>query len=83
MLTLQLERIGDRIALILDETACAALNAREGDLVHLRRTPEGALALDGPDADYESRHERSRAFLKRYRRILDAYTPGPEDAAQS
>ena len=74
MATARLEKIGDKVGLILDEAACAALNAREGDVVHLRRTAEGELTLDGPDADYESRHERSRAFLKRYRRILDTYT---------
>jgi len=76
MITVQLERIGDRVGLILDEAACAALNAREGDLVHLRLTPEGGLTLEGPDADYDSRHGRGRAFLRRYRRALDAIT-GP------
>jgi hypothetical protein len=74
MTTARLERIGDRVGLILDEAACADLNVREGDVVHLHRTPEGALAVDGPDSDYESRHERGRAFLKRYRRNLDAVT---------
>jgi hypothetical protein len=74
MTTARLEQIGDRVGLILDDEACAALQANVGDIVHLRRTPEGELVLDGPDADYDSRHGRGRAFLKRYQRSLQVFT---------
>lgn len=74
MTTARLEKIGDRVGLILDEETCAALHASIGDVVHLHRTPAGELVLDGPDADYDSRHGRGRAFLKRYQRSLQVFT---------
>ncbi|HEY3694994.1 hypothetical protein [Phenylobacterium sp.] len=82
MITLQLEVVGDRVGIILDEAARAALNAEAGDHVHLRRTPEGELTLERAGADYQDRHERSRAFLKRYRRSLDVYSSPQDGAAQ-
>jgi hypothetical protein len=72
MATARLEKIGDKVGLILDEAACAALDARIGDTVQISRTvPAGDQ--EAHDADYDSRHERGRAFLKRYRKSLDVY----------
>jgi hypothetical protein len=80
MITLQLQTLGDRLGIILDDAACAALNLQAGDHVHLRHTPEGGLTLERAGADYEERHERSRAFLRRYRRSLEVFA-SPQDGA--
>jgi hypothetical protein len=73
MTTARLEKIGDKVGLILDEAACAALDARIGDTVQISRTIEADQGQDAHDADYDTRHERGRAFLKRYRKSLDVY----------
>jgi hypothetical protein len=78
MVTLQLEVVGDRIGIFLDKAACEALSAQAGDHVHLRRTPEGELVMERVGADYEDRHGRGRAFLKRYQRSLEVFTAPPE-----
>jgi hypothetical protein len=80
MITLQLETVGDRLGVMLDAAACAALNLQVGDHVHLRRTPEGELTLELAGAAYEERHGRGRAFLRRYRRSLDVFA-SPQDGA--
>ena len=89
MITLQLEVVGDCVAIVLDETARAALNIQVGDHVHLRRTPEGEIALERAGADYEDRHERSRAFLKRFAcadglaRLLEGRLAGAPQSQQT
>jgi hypothetical protein len=73
MATARLEKIGDQVGLILDEAACAALGAHIGDTVEISRTIEADPASDVHDADYDTRHERGRVFLRRYRKSLDVY----------
>lgn len=73
MATARLEKIGDQVGLILDEAACTALGARIGDTVQITRTIEADHGPDAHDADYDNRHERGKAFLKRYRKSLDVY----------
>ena len=75
MVTLQLEVVGDRVGIFLDQPACETLGVQAGDHVHLRRTPEGELVMERAGADYEDRHGRGRAFLKRYQRSLEVFTP--------
>jgi hypothetical protein len=83
MVTLQLEVVGDRVAIFLDKAACDTLQVQTGDLVHLRHTPEGELVMERAGADYEDRHGRGRAFLKRYQRSLEVFAPPSEGAARS
>ena len=78
MVTLQLEVVGDRIGIFLDKAACEALAVQAGDHVHLRRTPDSELVMERAGADYEDRHGRGRAFLKRYQRNLEVFTPPQE-----
>ena len=73
MIALKLERVGDRLGVILDETARAELRAEVGETVYLLRSAEGGLVAEVPEAGQDDgRHERGRAFLKRYQKTLDA-----------
>lgn len=68
MIALKLEQVGDRLAVVLDEAACAALHAKAGDTLLLQNASEA----EPQDVGFDSRHERGRAFLKRYQRNLGA-----------
>lgn len=68
MVTLRVELIGDRVGVLLDEAARASLNVAVGDSVSLRPAAEETLAPK--EIGDDGRHERGRAFLKRYRRAL-------------
>ena len=71
MISCKLERVGGRLALVLDEDAVQALNARVGDVLHLEPTPQGALQVVERGTWTEDTHARGRAFLKRYRRTFE------------
>ncbi len=71
MISLKLEQIGDRVALVLDEAALAALGAHVGDTLHLQPAANGALHVAVHETGAEDAHARGRAFLKRYRRTFD------------
>jgi anaerobic selenocysteine-containing dehydrogenase len=63
MIALKVEKIGDRLAVVLNDDAVAALHLKEGDTVHLE-APNGAA---GGDASWMGDpHARGRAFLRRY-----------------
>ena len=67
MVALKVEKLGDRLAVVLDEEAQAVLRLKEGDTVHLEAAaPGGASWKDDP-------HARGRAFLRRYNKNLSAY----------
>jgi hypothetical protein len=69
MISLQVELIGDRVGVILDEGARAALNVQVGDRVTVASTAQA----EARDIDDDGRHQRGKAFLKRYRRSLDGF----------
>jgi hypothetical protein len=71
MISCKLERIGDRVALILDDDAVAALNVRVGDTVQLEPAAEGYRQVVATEIWTEDAHARGRAFLKRYRRTFE------------
>ena len=73
MIAARLERIGEAFAIRLTQNAVDLLGLSEGDAVRLTPGPDGtiSIAADGPDSGYDDRHERGRAFLKRYMRSLD------------
>ena len=71
MISCKLEQVGDRLVLVLDEDALAALNARVGDTVNLETATDGVLRVAERETWVEDAHARSRAFLKRYQRTLD------------
>jgi antitoxin component of MazEF toxin-antitoxin module len=67
MIALKVEKIGDRLAVVLNDEAQAALHLKEGDTVHVEAANgAGESWIDDP-------HARGRAFLKRYTKNLGAY----------
>ena len=66
MITCTLEQVGDRLALVLDESQCQTLNLHPGDTVRLEVAGDGALRI--AEAWSEDPHARGRAFLKRLNR---------------
>ena len=72
MIALKVEKIGDQIAVILNEEALDILNAKVGGLLHLEPTSEGhVLAAVTREVWVEDSHARGRAFLKRYNRTFE------------
>ena len=45
MVSCKLERVGERLALVLDESQCQALDLHPGDTVRLESIGEGALRV--------------------------------------
>ena len=71
MIASKLERIGDRLALVLDARDLDALHARVGDTVNLEPVSEGIVRASVQETWVEDAHARGRAFLKRYRRTFE------------
>ena len=70
MLALKVEKIGDRVAVVLSEEALAALNLAPGDTLHLEPSADGVIREVSRQVWIEDPHARGRAFLKRYTRAL-------------
>jgi len=66
MISCKLEEVGDRLALVLDETQCQALDLHPGDTVRLEAAGDGVLRV--AETWSEDPHARGRAFLKRLNR---------------
>ncbi len=71
MIAAKLERIGDRVALVLDADDLAALDARVGDTVRLEPAADRVFRVTIQETWVEDAHARGRAFLKRYRRTFE------------
>jgi hypothetical protein len=72
MIALKVEKIGDRIAVILSEEAVDVLNAKVGGVLHLEPAADGhVIAAVTQEVWVEDPHARGRAFLKRYNRTFD------------
>jgi hypothetical protein len=71
MIALKVEKIGDRVALILTEDALELLNAEVGGVVNLEIGRDGAITAAGQEAWVDDPHARGRAFLKRYNRAFE------------
>jgi hypothetical protein len=71
MIALKVEKIGDKLAVILNEEAVDILNARVGGVLHLEPAADGhVLAAVTQEVWVEDPHARGRAFLKRYNKSL-------------
>jgi hypothetical protein len=70
MIACTLEQVGDRVALVLDETQCQTLNLHVGDTVRLEAIGDGAVRI--VETWSEDPHARGRAFLKRLNRRASA-----------
>ncbi|HKR88537.1 MAG TPA: hypothetical protein VJS38_10210 [Phenylobacterium sp.] len=72
MIALKVEKIGDQIAVILNEEAVDVLNAKVGGMLHLEPTSDGhVMAVVTKEVWVEDSHARGRAFLKRYNRSFE------------
>jgi hypothetical protein len=72
MIALKVERIGDQVAVILNEEAIDVLNAKVGGVLHLEPAADGhVIAAVTREVWVEDPHARGRAFLKRYNRTFE------------
>ena len=71
MISCKLEQVGDRVVLVLDDDALAALNARVGDTVTLEAAADSVVRVTEQVTWVEDPHARGRAFLRRYRRTFE------------
>jgi hypothetical protein len=71
MISLKLEQIGDRVALVLDDDAMAALGVQVGDTLNLEPASDRVLSVVVRETWTEDVHARGRAFLRRYRRTFE------------
>ncbi|MFN3584122.1 hypothetical protein [Phenylobacterium sp.] len=71
MIALKVEKIGDRVAVVLTEEALAALNLAPGDTLHVEPSPGGAIRQVTRETWIEDPHARGRAFLRRYNRSFE------------
>jgi hypothetical protein len=71
MISLKLEQIGDRVALVLDDDALAALGCQVGDTLNLEPASDRVLHVVVRESWTEDAHARGRAFLKRYHRTFE------------
>lgn len=80
MIALKVEKIGDKIAVVLTEEALQALGVQVGGTLHVEPAREGVLRAVTREYWVEDRAARGRAFLKRYNRALERLEPEPEPA---
>lgn len=66
MIALKVEKIGDRVAVVLTEDALAALHVGVGDTLQLEPSGDGAFHAIGREGWADDPHARGRAFLRRY-----------------
>ncbi len=73
MIALKVEKIGDRVAVVLTEEALAALNLGVGDVLHVEPGRDGAVRAVTREVWMEDPHARGRAFLRRYNRSFERF----------
>jgi hypothetical protein len=71
MIELKVERIGDRVGVILTEEALKALHLNVGDTLQLTPTADGPLQATTREGWIDDPHARGRAFLRRYNRTFE------------
>jgi len=73
MIELKVERIGDRVAVVLTEEVQAALRLKVGDTLQLAQTDDGSLQATAREGWIDDPHARGRAFLRRYNRTFERF----------
>jgi antitoxin component of MazEF toxin-antitoxin module len=73
MIALKVEKIGDRIAVVLTEEALAALNLGVGDVIHVEPARDGVIREVTRETWIEDPHARGRAFLRRYNKTFERF----------
>jgi antitoxin component of MazEF toxin-antitoxin module len=73
MIALKIERIGDRVGVILTDDALAALHLNIGDTLQLEPSGDGAFNAVTRESWADDPHARGRAFLRRYNKSFEAF----------
>ncbi|TAJ72342.1 MAG: hypothetical protein EPO51_09555 [Phenylobacterium sp.] len=73
MIELKVERIGDRVAVVLDDEVLKALHLSVGDTLQLAPTADGSLQATAREGWIDDPHARGRAFLRRYNRTFERF----------
>ncbi len=73
MIELKVERIGDRVAVVLTEEAQAALHLKVGDTLQLAPTADGPVQATAREGWIDDPHARGRAVLRRYNRTFERF----------
>jgi hypothetical protein len=68
MIALKVEKIGDRVAVVLTEEAQKALHLNVGDTLQLAPSGDGTFQAVTLEGWVDDPHARGRAFLRRYNR---------------
>jgi putative addiction module antidote len=66
---LTIRKIGNSLGLILSEEAVQLLNAKEGQVVIISKSPDEAT-ITPYDPDFETRLEKARSIMDRYKNCL-------------
>lgn len=74
MIALKVEKIGDRVGVILSEDDLAALHLAVGDTLQLCPSADGQITAVAREGWAEDPHARGRNFLKRYTKNLGQVT---------
>jgi hypothetical protein len=73
MIALKVEKIGDRVAVVLTEEALSALNLGVGDTLCVEPSRDGVLREVTQETWVEDPHARGRAFLRRYNKSFERF----------
>ncbi|HEX7884648.1 MAG TPA: hypothetical protein VF474_01610 [Phenylobacterium sp.] len=74
MIELKVERIGDRVAVVLTEDVLKALRLKVGDTLQLAHAGDDeTLQATAREGWIDDPHARGRAFLRRYNRTFERF----------
>ncbi len=73
MIALKVEKIGDRVAVVLNEDVLAQLGLGVGDMLTLEPAQGGVVREVVQETWIEDPHARGRAFLRRYNKSFERF----------
>ena len=73
MIALKVEKIGDRVAVVLNEDVLAQLGLAVGDTLTLEPGGNGVIRETVQETWIEDPHARGRAFLRRYNKSFERF----------
>jgi len=73
MIALKVEKIGDRVAVVLTDEALAALHLNVGDTLQLEASGDGTFQAVSREGWADDPHARGRAFLRRYNKTFERF----------
>jgi putative addiction module antidote len=70
MTQLKLRQVGDSLGVALPKETLARLNLKDGDILHLTESPDGALRITRDDPAFEGQMRAARECMGQYRNTL-------------